>query len=480
MVKLKIIPVILCGGKGSRLWPISRESYPKQFIALSGDNKKSLLQTTLDRISKIKNIQPPILICNQEHRFLVAEQLRESNIKPDSIILEPIGKNTAPAIAIAALKSLEDNKNSILLVLSADHKIDDQVNFVQVIESGLDYVNKKKIVTFGVIPDSPNTNYGYIECDRSFQNKENGFSIIKFIEKPNIELANELFKNKKYLWNSGIFAFEANVIIDEFRKFEPLILDVCKEAMKGKIQDLDFLRLSEDSFSKCPNISIDNAIMEKTNLGVVLPLKTNWSDIGSWKSLYESEKKDVNGLVTVGKIFHKNSKNSYIRSSEKLIVSIGIKDLVVVETDDAILVSSLEEAKNVKSVVELLEIEGYKEAKKHRKVHRPWGHFFTIIEDKEWQVKRIEVNPGCKLSLQMHNYRSEHWVVVSGTAEVQINETIYLLSPNQSAYVPLGAKHRLGNSGKDPLVIIEIQTGSYLGEDDIIRFQDHYGRANDH
>ena len=480
MAEIKIIPLILCGGEGSRLWPLSRRSYPKQFLALNRDSDKTLLQQTQERILSVKNVSEPILICNEEHRFLVAEQMRKISINPMHIILEPFGRNTAPAITLGALKSLESNEDCVLLVLSADHKIDNLSKFVNCINKGYEYACNGRLVTFGVIPTYPETGYGYIEGEKEFEvNIVEGIPIKNFIEKPDQQKAEELFGKRNYTWNSGIFMFRASVILNEISKNSPLVFESCKNAVAGSSEDLDFLRINNNEFKKSPNISIDIAVMEKTNLGTVIPLDAGWSDIGSWKSLWESEKKDTYGNLINGKVVDDGSKNCLLRSDNRLLVTLGLKDLIVVETTDAVLVSSKNKAKELKLILKKLDKKGYKEITSHRKVYRPWGNYTSIAEDKSWQVKRIEVKPNSILSLQMHHHRAEHWVVVSGTAKVEIDNKSYLLGENKSIFIPLGSKHRLHNPGKIPLILIEVQSGQYLGEDDIIRFEDLYGRQDE-
>ena len=479
MDEIKIIPIILCGGEGSRLWPLSRKSFPKQFLALNKDSKKTLLQQTQERIININNISEPILICNEEHRFLVAEQMREIGINPMNIILEPNGRNTAPAITLGAFKALENNKDCILLVLSADHKIKSLSKFTRCINKGYEYASKGRLVTFGVPPSYPETGYGYIESEKNLdQDKTEGVQIKQFIEKPDQRRAEEFFGNKKFTWNSGIFMFKASLILNEIADKAPLVFGSCKNAIAGSKEDLDFLRLNNEEFQKSPNISIDIAVMEKTNLGTVIPLDAGWSDIGSWKSLWENETKDSNGNLIKGNVIDDDSKNCLIRSEHRLLVTLGLNDLIIVETADSVLVCSKNKSQELKVLLKKLGSQGYKEVTSHTKVYRPWGNYISVAEDKSWQVKRIEVKPGSKLSLQMHHHRAEHWVVVSGTAKVEIDTKSYLLGENKSIFIPLGSKHRLYNPGKIPLVLIEVQSGHYLGEDDIIRFEDLYGRQD--
>ena len=473
-----IIPLILCGGSGTRLWPLSRESYPKQFLSVKKGQKFTLLQETIKRISTLKNLKQPILVCNEEHRFIVAEQMRELNIKEFIILLEPFGRNTAPAITLAALKSLELEEDPILLVLSSDHEIKENEQFLRVIDMGLKFAEMDKLVTFGVVPTSPEIGYGYIKATKPFGDKIDGFNIERFIEKPDKETAQKLIKDNRFTWNSGIFMFKAKEIITEINKFSPEILLSCKDAISKSIFDLDFQRLDKASFEKCDDISIDIAVMEKTTRGIVIPLDVGWSDVGSWEVVWETSKKDFEGNCTQGKVVLENTKNSYIRSENRLIVGIDLNDLIVVETRDAILISDKKSSQKVKNVVNHLEKNKIPEGNTHAKVYRPWGHYLSVVEANRWQVKLIQVNPGETLSLQMHHHRSEHWIIVSGTAQVKIDNKMEILSENQSVYIPLGSKHRLSNPGKVSLKLIEVQSGSYVGEDDIVRFDDKYGRSN--
>tara|TARA_B100000945_G_scaffold295241_1_gene272562 strand:+ start:286 stop:1722 length:1437 start_codon:yes stop_codon:yes gene_type:complete len=471
-----IIPVILCGGSGTRLWPLSRKSFPKQFLSLTSDDKDSLLQKTIKRVSNLKKISSPILVCNEEHRFLVAEQMRGINIKNFSILLEPFGRNTAPAIAISALKALEKNDDPILLILSSDHEILNKEKFINTLNAGINYAENEKLVTFGILPTSPETGYGYIKAAKPFTDNLQGIDIKEFLEKPDLERAKELIEDKRFTWNSGIFMFKAKTIIEEIKKYSPDIIKYCQESLKQSRNDLDFVRLEKMSFEKCPNISIDCAVMEKTKKGTVLPLDANWNDIGSWQSVWEVSNKDKNGNFTKGKTIIKNTKNCYLSSEERLVVGIGLKDLIVVETNDAILVSNKSESQKVKEIVKILKDEKIPQGLKHSKIYRPWGNYKSIIEKDRWQVKLIEVKAKEKLSLQMHHHRSEHWIIVRGTAEVEVDDKTKILTENESIYIPLGSKHRLTNPGKIPLALIEVQSGSYVGEDDIVRFEDKYGR----
>ena len=473
----KVIPIIMCGGSGTRLWPLSRESFPKQFLAIGADQSNSLLQNTQLRISSLDNISNPILVCNEEHRFIVAEQIREINIKNYSILLEPVGRNTAAAITVAALKALQQDEDPILLVMASDHEIQDGEFFIKALKVGISYAIKNRLVTFGILPTSPETGYGYIKSNNPLSNSNlKGEKIEQFLEKPTLDEAKKLIKDKRYSWNSGIFMFKAKTLLNEIQKFEPDIYEHCKESLSKSIKDLDFQRLDKFTFENCPNISFDIAVMEKTNIGTVLPLNCGWNDIGSWKTVWENSKKDEDGNFSKGKVISEKTKNCYLRSENKLLVGIGINNLIVVDTNDAILVSNKNDSQLVKKVVKTLKDRNINEGQKHSKIFRPWGHYQTIVDKSRWQVKLIYVKPGEKLSLQMHHHRSEHWVVVDGTANVELDNTTKILAENESIYIPLGSKHRLSNPGKIGLILIEVQSGSYVGEDDIVRFEDKYGR----
>ena len=474
-----IMPVIMCGGTGSRLWPLSRESFPKQYLSLNSKDYKSLLQNTLERLQGIDNLESPLLICNEEHRFIVAEQLREININPGKILLEPFGRNTAPAITMAALIALKNNNESNLLILSSDHEIKNKEKFLQIIKLGIDYANKGRLVTFGVVPKTPETGYGYIKASKELDLKNIiGTEIEEFIEKPNLPKAKELIKDKKYTWNSGIFLFKAKTILNEVSKFAPDVIIICKESLENISSDMGFQRLNKDIFSKCPNISIDVAVMEKTKLGTVLPLDADWSDIGSWNSVWKTSTKNTNNNFIKGNVVEQDTYGCYLRSESRLITAIGLKNLIIVETNDAILVADQEASEKVKDVVQYLKSHNYSESIEHKKIYRPWGNYTKINEGDRWKVKKIFVKPGEKLSLQLHHHRAEHWIVVNGTASVEVDDEKLILYENQSTYIPLGSKHRLSNPGKIPLILIEVQSGTYLGEDDIKRFEDSYGRLD--
>ncbi len=473
-----IIPVILSGGSGTRLWPLSRESYPKQFLALDSRTKKTLLQKTYERLIGLEGLENPILICNEDHRFIVAEQFREINTNPQAIILEPVGRNTAPAIAVAALQAISSGKDPLLLILAADHLIENIAKFKRVIQSAKTYAKQGRLVTFGIVPTSAETGYGYIEAKELPIEKDQitGLEINKFIEKPNKDLAEELIKDSRYTWNSGMFLFKASSIISELEKFSPEIINYCKIAIEKDKEDLDFLRLETESFKKCPKVSLDIAVMEKTKLGTVLPLNVGWSDIGSWKSLWDISRKNNDGNYINGRVIAEKSKNCYLQSQQRLIVGIGIENLIVVDTNDAVLVASRDQSQNIGNIVKSLSSLDFPEAKIHRKIYRPWGNYTTIVEGDRWLVKLIEVKPNASLSLQMHHHRAEHWIVVNGTALIEKNGEKQLLSENESTFIPLGCKHRLNNPGKMKLELIEVQSGTYLDEEDIIRFEDCYGR----
>ena len=465
-----IVPVILAGGGGARLWPLSREFYPKQFINLVNDT--SLFQDTIMRLPD--ELYSPLVICNEEHRFIVAEQLRQINSSNKGIILEPIGKNTAPAIAIAAMNLLNEREDPILLVLSADHLIDNNQKFLKKIRIARKIAEQGKMVAIGVQPNKPEIGYGYIEVDNSEKNEY--YNIISFTEKPNLKAAKKYLNSGNHYWNSGIFIFKASVYLNELKKYEPEIFTICKKSCVKPPKDLDFIRLDNEEFYKCPNKSIDYAVMEKTNNGVVVPFDGSWSDIGSWEALWSSKVKDSNNNVSEGDVILKKVQNSYIHSSNRLIVVNDISDLIIIDTQDALLVSSKKSSQDIKNIVQNLKKDNRSEPNNHRKVYRPWGYYDSIDTGKGFQVKRIFVNPGAKLSLQKHKKRSEHWVIVKGIALITCGKKVFQLNENQSTYIPKEEIHRLENKSDSPLEIIEIQTGDYLGEDDIIRLEDDYHR----
>ena len=473
----QIIPVILAGGTGTRLWPLSRRSFPKQFLNLLNEDKYTLLQKTYKRIESLDNLSKPIIICNEEHRFIVGDQMRKINIEPLTIMLEPARRNTAPAIAIAALKSIELHEDPILLILSSDQDIKNISKFKSSIRNSINIAKDGNLAIFGVKPTFPSTGYGYVKSiDKLDYDNYDAIKVEKFLEKPDINVAKEIFEDAKYTWNSGMFVFKARTILSELKKFAPDINKHCEKCLIESKKDLDFLRLNKDHFTKCRDISIDYAVLEKTNKAFVFPLNCGWNDIGSWESLWRIEKKDSEGNAVKGKVLLEGTKDSLIRSEDKLVVSIGLKNIILIETRDAVLVANKKDSQKIKGIVNLLNEKGLIEGKQHKKVYRPWGYYLSIEESNRWQIKKIMVNPGASLSLQMHNHRAEHWVVVKGIAKVEVNKKEQFLSINESTYIPLGAKHRLSNTGNEPLILIEVQTGDYLGEDDIIRFKDNYDR----
>ena len=459
--------VIMAGGSGTRLWPLSRAGHPKQFLALYGDD--TMLQATVKRLSGL-DVKSSVTICNEQHRFFVAEQLREID-KLGSIILEPVGRNTAPAIALAALMS---NDDELLLVLAADHVIQDEEAFNKAVTDAIPLAKAGKLVTFGVVPNQPNTGYGYIK-----RGVEHGFGFVvdKFVEKPSVEVAQEYISSGEYYWNSGMFLFKAGRYLSELSKFRPDIYEACKSSMAETEVDLDFVRVNSEQFEECPAESIDYAVMEKTLDSVVVPIDAGWSDIGSWSSLWDISKKDLNGNATYGDVILHNANNSFVRANSKLVVAIGVDDLVIVSTKDVLMVAHKDSVQDVKIIAQDLKAKSRSEWELHREVYRPWGKYDSIDYAERYQVKRITVKPGGKLSVQMHHHRAEHWVIVSGTARVTKGEKTFLLSENESTYIPVGVIHALENPGRVDLELIEVQSGSYLGENDIVRFSDVYGRT---
>jgi mannose-1-phosphate guanylyltransferase len=468
---IMLIPVIMAGGSGTRLWPMSRELRPKQFQSLTGS--ETMFQQTLLRLDDSIRSNS-IVICNEKHRFLAAEQVRGIGLNSAKIILEPRGRNTAPAIALAALEALNQKVDPLLLVLSADHLITDKALFHQTIEDAAFFGDKGNMVVFGVTPTHAETGFGYIQKGQSLD--KNAFQLAGFVEKPDQKTARAYLEKGDYFWNSGMFLFRAGIYITELGKFRPDILKACEQAIKGSVKDLDFIRVDKKSFEACPADSIDYAVMEKTDLGVVVPLKSGWSDIGSWTALADSRDKDEHGNVLQGDVIALDTRNSLVMAEKRLVAALGVDDLVVVETMDAVLVARKDKAQEIKSLVEQLKKAGRTEHITHREVFRPWGSFDSISEGQRYQVKRITVKPGAKLSVQMHHHRAEHWVVVKGTARVQNGDEIILVTENQSTYIPVGQIHSLENPGTIPLELIEVQSGAYLGEDDIVRFEDKYGR----
>ena len=465
-----MIPVILSGGSGSRLWPLSRKNKPKQFLTLFNDS--SMFQSTLTRLNGLDSLEAPLIVCNNEHRFMVAEQLQEIGLDANGIILEPCARNTAPAIALAALKAMDKGEDPLLLILAADHLISDVTAFHKSIEQARILAEQDKLVTFGIQPQSAHTGYGYIEAEE----KSKPSSVKRFIEKPDLATAESYLSAGNFFWNSGMFLFKASAYIKELARFSPEMLSSCKQAIEKAVIDLDFVRVDPELFEQSPSDSIDYAVMDKTDKAMVVPLDAGWSDVGSWSSLWEAFTRDEDQNVLIGDVLVENVHNAYIHSENRLVTVLGLDDVIVVETHDAVMVAHKDQAQKVKTIVEELTRQNRKEVETHRKCYRPWGNYDSVDMGDRFQVKRILVNPGASLSLQMHYHRAEHWVVVSGTAEVTRDDEVMLLGENESTFIPLGSVHRLRNPGRVPLEIIEVQSGAYLEEDDIIRLQDTYNR----
>jgi len=464
---MSICAVIMAGGSGTRLWPMSRALHPKQFLALHGED--SMLQATIKRLADL-DIESSVTICNEEHRFFVAEQLRAID-KMGSVVLEPAVRNTGPAIALAALVSKGD---PLLLVLAADHVIQDQQAFTKAVTDAIPLAESGKLVTFGIVPGEPHVGYGYIKRGQA---QDCGYIVDEFIEKPSSEVAQEYVNSGDYYWNSGMFLFKASRYLEELQKFRPDIYDACKSAVTDVKSDLDFLRVNKASFEACPSESVDFAVMERTADAVVVPMDVGWTDVGSWSSLWDISVKDADGNVAHGDVMMHCANNSYVRTDGKLVAAIGIDDLIVVATQDVLMVAHKSYVQDVKVITEKLKLESRSEWEMHREVYRPWGKYDSIDKGSGYQAKRITVKPGAKLSVQMHHHRAEHWIVVSGTARVTNGDKTFLLCENESTYIPIGVVHALENIGKVDLELIEVQTGSYLGEDDIVRFEDNYGRV---
>lgn len=500
-----IVPVILSGGSGTRLWPLSRELYPKQLLPLVGKN--TMLQETITRLSGIPGISEPLIVANESHRFMIAQQMLQINVAPLVIMLEPVGRNTAPAVAAAALHAVSKGDDPLLLVLPADHVITDTSAFQAAVTEGMQHAVQGRLITFGIVPNSPETGYGYIKKGKKIKAASEvrgkassaavrtkadspkrtaqpvagpspitAFSVDRFEEKPDQTKAKSFLGSGDYLWNSGMFMFRASSYLKELKRHAPEILKACEKAVTNSTKDLDFLRLDNKAFSQCPADSIDYAVMEKTKAAIVIPLDAGWSDVGSWSSLWEALPKDEQGNAFSGDVLSHELKNSFIFAGERLVAAIGMKDCIIVETSDAVLVTHKDKAQKVKHIVEELRKQKRDEALLHLRVNRPWGTYECIDSSDRYQVKRITVNPGAGLSLQKHMHRAEHWIVVKGTARITRGREMLTLSENESTYIPLGTKHRLENPGKIPLELIEVQSGSYLGEDDIERFDDRYGR----
>jgi mannose-1-phosphate guanylyltransferase len=471
-----ISPVIMCGGSGTRLWPLSRSQFPKQFLPLVNDT--SMLQDTMARLPT--QHKDPVFICNEDHRFLVAEQVKQVKCGKATILLEPQGRNTAPAVALAAINALESNSDALLLVLAADHVIKDTEKFHQAVGVATAAALQDKLVTFGIVPAQAETGYGYIKQGEEVKGdgKDSGvFTVAKFVEKPDEETAQSYLASGDYLWNSGMFLFKASRYLEELEKFRPDILASCQDAMTNVEKDLDFTRPDREAFLQCADESIDYAVMEKTLDAVVVPLDAGWSDVGSYSALWEVCEQDSDKNVIKGDVIAHDTSNSYLHSQNKLIATLGVDNLVVIDTPDAVLIANKDKVQNVKKIVNELKAQQRSEVSLHREIYRPWGKYDSVDNGERFQVKRITVNPGAKLSVQMHHHRAEHWIIVSGTAKVTLDNETILLSENQSTYIPIGVVHALENPGKLPLEMIEVQSGSYLGEDDIVRFEDKYGRA---
>ncbi|PRH83418.1 mannose-1-phosphate guanylyltransferase/mannose-6-phosphate isomerase [Arenimonas caeni] len=472
-----LVPVLLSGGSGTRLWPLSREMHPKQFQPLVGE--KSLLQATVERLAGLPGMAAPIVVANEEHRFMVAEQLRQLGAEASAIVLEPVGRNTAPAIAVAALQAMAGGEDPLLLVLPSDHVIADPAGFrAAVQEARRGAAEEGSLVTFGVVPTGPETGYGYIKAFAPEGAPAEGGvrAVERFVEKPDLATAQGYVASGDYFWNSGMFLFRASRYLAELEAQAPAILAGARAALAGAKRDVDFLRLDREAFEACPSDSIDYAVMEKTRAAAVLPINVGWNDVGSWSALWEIADQDPDGNAHHGDVLALGCRNTLAWGGRRLVSLLGLEDVIVVDTDDALLVAARERVQEVKDIVARLKAEGRPQASIHRKVYRPWGSYDGIDSGERFQVKRIVVKPGAALSLQMHHHRAEHWIVVKGTARITCEDKVFMLSENQSTYIPLGSKHRLENPGKVPVELIEVQSGSYLGEDDIVRFEDAYGR----
>jgi len=464
---MKLQPVILSGGSGTRLWPLSRELYPKQLLCLAGDN--TLLQQTIARLDGLEAVSAPVVVCNEEHRFLVAEQLREMNVTAADIILEPVGRNTAPALTLAALAATAGGEDPLLLVMPADHVIRDTEAFQTAIRRAIELAEQGQLVTFGVVPRSPETGYGYIR-------RGQGVEVAAFVEKPDAETAASYVQSGEYLWNSGMFVMRASAWLEELGRMHAQMLKACKDALAGSARDGDFHRIGKDAFVLCASDSIDYAVMEKTRRAAVVPLDAGWSDIGAWSAMWHICAQDASGNVVQGDVVTHDTRDSLLIAQHRLLGAVGMENVIIVETPDAVLVVHKDRAQDVKEVVSRLKALNRTEHLAHRRVHRPWGTYEGVDDGDRFQVKRLVVKPGGSISLQMHHHRAEHWVVVKGTAKITRGDEVLLISENESTFIPIGMKHRLENPGNIPLEIIEVQSGSYLGEDDIVRFDDHYNR----
>lgn len=472
---MDIYPVILSGGAGTRLWPLSREALPKQFLRLLSD--RSLLQDTVLRVRGLDQVRPPLVVANHEHRFMVAEHLRAIDVVPHTLFLEPVARNTAPALAAAAWRIVSENPDGLMLVLPSDHHVPDAAAFRRGVADAVPAAEAGHLVTFGIRPRWAETGYGYICRGDALGHAAPCHAVTHFLEKPNEENAARFVTAGSYYWNSGMFLFRARKYLDELQRLQPLMVQACRSAVDGATRDMDFLRLAPEAFALSPSISIDYAVLEHTADAAVLPVDYEWTDLGSWKALWDTGAKDDHGNVVRGDVHLDGARNSYVCAEHRLVTAIGVEDVIVVETPDAVLVAHKDEVQRVRQLVDEMKARKRREPLTHRRVYRPWGSYESVDEGGRFQVKHITVNPGCKLSSQMHHHRAEHWVVVSGTAKVLRGEEEILLTENQSTYIPLGVCHRLENPGKIPLQLIEVQSGAYLGEDDIVRFEDVYNRV---
>lgn len=470
-----IHPVILSGGVGTRLWPLSRALYPKQLLPLVSD--RTLLQDTVLRVTEAGLFAAPLIVCNDEHRFIVAEQLRGIETKPSAIVLEPAGRNTAPAAAVAALLLAREEADALMLLLPSDHVIQDRAGFLQAVKTAAPAAREGAMVTFGMAAHRPEVGYGYIRQGAALPDAPGCFTVDRFVEKPDRAGADAMLDDGGWLWNSGVFLFQAQAYLDELSTFRPEIMQTCQDALEASRHDLDFLRLDPERFGRVPADSIDYAVMERTSKAAVVPADIRWNDIGAWPALWDIAEKDAEGNVTIGRTFTEKSTNSYLRTEGPTIAAVGVNNVVIIATEDAVLVAGREQAQDVKQIVEQLKASGSQQHMSHVRVYRPWGSYQSVDVGDRFQVKQLVVNPGAKLSLQSHNHRAEHWVVVSGTARVTCGDQIRDLGVDESTYIPIGTRHRLENPGDEPLRVIEVQSGDYLGEDDIVRYDDVYGRS---
>ncbi|MFS7308262.1 mannose-1-phosphate guanylyltransferase/mannose-6-phosphate isomerase [Rahnella inusitata] len=463
----KLLPIIMAGGAGSRLWPLSRALYPKQFLALTSES--TMLQETISRLKKLPHL-PAYFICNEEHRFIVAEQLRMRNISNGGIFLEPVGRNTAPAITLAALQAEKNESDPLLLILAADHVIKDEAAFLNAVKTAIPHAEEGKLVTFGIVPSYPETGYGYIKQGETIGTS--AYKVEDFFEKPDIDRAKEYLESGQYYWNSGMFLFKASKYLSEIKKFRPDIYNACFKALSGQHADLDFIRLDDEAFMQCPEESVDYAVMEQTQDAVLVPMDAKWSDVGSWSALWDVNSKDESNNAVRGDVITFNTHDSYIYSQNKLVATVGVENLVIVETKDAILVANKSQVQDVKEIVNKLKTLNRSEYLQHREVYRPWGSHDAVSEGSRFHVKKVTVNPAQRTATQIHHHRAEHWIVVCGTAKVRRGNETFLVTENESTYIPIGVAHSIENPGRIPLEIIEVRTGTYLSEDDVVRVDD--------